>query len=129
MKSFDTLPPNSAVAFDTQWIDAAVMSFTSNGFGHHLTGMLLSSFMKSFKPKRATLVGPKVLTGPGAIQQALFDEEIAHKVLGGLSDSYGVHLWAGTTSKYTMKVGGKAALGLLVEQHCPKVYKSCGPFF
>lgn len=162
LKSFESLPHNFAVAFNGQWIDSAVISFTSNNFGHHVAGMTLRTFMGLYEPESSSFTSPQVLTTvaqelcgtnrtvemipdncyeleilrpvtfyPINFKQIsiLFDEEHVQTVLAELNESYGVHLWAGTTEKLVMKVGDKSALGLLAERNCPNVYKSCGTYF
>lgn len=59
----------------------------------------------------------------------LFNMAYAKQTLEIVKNSYAVHQWDGLFHLVRLKVGTKAAIGIMAEQNCPKVYASCGQLF
>jgi lactosylceramide 4-alpha-galactosyltransferase len=59
----------------------------------------------------------------------LFVESLSSVTLKMVEGSYGVHMWNKMSSQEKITVGSKTAYGLLAQEHCPRVYWTCGPEF
>lgn len=58
-----------------------------------------------------------------------FDTDKLNKALEMTKDSIVIHVWNKHSIKRQLKVGTKAAYGIIANKNCPKVYHSCGEYF
>lgn len=58
-----------------------------------------------------------------------FDPDKLNKTLEMTKDSIVIHVWNKHSFKRKLKVGTKAAYGIIAERNCPKVYSSVGDLF
>lgn len=59
----------------------------------------------------------------------LFNETQLETTMNLVKESYAMHAWNGLIGQSRLKVGTKAAIGVMAEQNCPKVYATCGSEF
>ncbi|XP_052865868.1 lactosylceramide 4-alpha-galactosyltransferase-like [Anopheles cruzii] len=58
-----------------------------------------------------------------------FEESFLEQALSTLNQSIVVHVWNKFSKSHPVVVGSRVAYGVLADQHCPKVYRSCGKVF
>lgn len=58
-----------------------------------------------------------------------FDEDKLNKTMEMIKDSTVIHVWNKHSKQRKLKVGTKAAYGVVAQKNCPKVYLSSGSFF
>ncbi|XP_031632385.1 lactosylceramide 4-alpha-galactosyltransferase-like [Contarinia nasturtii] len=58
-----------------------------------------------------------------------FDVDKLNQTIEMTKNSIAIHVWNKHSSKRRLKVGTKAAYGLIAEKNCPKVYVSSGEYF
>uniref|UniRef100_A0A182QPW0 Alpha 1,4-glycosyltransferase domain-containing protein n=1 Tax=Anopheles farauti TaxID=69004 RepID=A0A182QPW0_9DIPT len=58
-----------------------------------------------------------------------FETAYLDQALTTLNHSIVVHVWNKFSKNHPVVVGSRVAYGVLADQYCPKVYRSCGPVF
>uniref|UniRef100_A0A2M4BRX8 Putative lactosylceramide 4-alpha-galactosyltransferase n=1 Tax=Anopheles marajoara TaxID=58244 RepID=A0A2M4BRX8_9DIPT len=58
-----------------------------------------------------------------------FEEPYLEPALAALNQSIVVHVWNKFSKSHPVVVGSRVAYGVLANQYCPKVYRSCGTVF
>lgn len=58
-----------------------------------------------------------------------FDADSLNKTLNMTKDSIAIHVWNKHSIKQKLKVGTKAAYGIIASKNCPRVYDAAGEFF
>lgn len=58
-----------------------------------------------------------------------FDERFTSRALQMTNESIAIHVWNKHSERHMVRVGSKVAYGLLADEYCPAVYKSCGEYF
>lgn len=58
-----------------------------------------------------------------------FDVKQLHKTMEMTKESVAIHVWNKHSFKQKLRVGTKAAYGIIAERNCPKVYTESGVYF
>lgn len=116
-------------------------NFNANDWGNNGPGVItrvLKTICHVNKPPEMTpenCLGFKVYPPngfyavPWPMWSMFFDVDKYNKTMEMTKDSIAIHVWNKHSKQRKLKVGTKAAYGVIAEKNCPKVYLSTNDYF